>query len=165
MKIQIGITGRTAMKKHIPNFLTLLNLFCGTVAIIFSLEGNWQWAVFLVLAAAVLDFLDGLAARWLKACSETGKYLDSLTDMVTFGIVPAVMIYLIYQKLFAGGVGGIFVKPFLQWFILLSVLIVPAFSAIRLARFNVAENSTSFSGLATTAHAIFWTGIYWQIMK
>ena len=154
------------MKKHIPNFLTLLNLVCGTTAIVFSIEGNWRWAVFLILVAALFDFLDGLAARLLKAYSDVGKQLDSLADMVTFGVLPAIMLYLIYQQLFIGDLHGIFEKPFMQLIILLTVLIIPAFSAIRLARFNTAEsNGSYFFGLATPAHALFWTGIYWQIMK
>ena len=154
------------MIKHLPNALTLLNLMCGTTAIVFSIEGNWRAAVFLILLAALFDFFDGLAARLLKAYSDIGKQLDSLADMVSFGVLPAIMLYLIYQQLFIGDLQGVFAKPFLQWIVLATVLIIPAFSAIRLARFNTAEGEgTDFLGLATPAHALFWTGIYWQIMK
>ena len=154
------------MKKHIPNFLTILNLLCGTTAVVFAVEGNWRWTVYLILMAALLDFFDGFAARRLKAYSEVGKQLDSLADMVTFGVLPAIMLYKIYQQVFTGDIPGFFGIPAIQWIILSTVLIIPAFSAIRLARFNTMESDSSFfSGLATPAHALFWTGAFWQIMK
>ena len=153
------------MSRHIPNLLTLLNLACGTVAIVFALEGQWQWAVYLLLAAAVCDFLDGLAARLLKAQSETGKQLDSLADVVTFGVLPAIFIYSIFRQqclvLRTDSPGHT-----IQWLILGSVLVVPLLSAIRLARFNLQSAEGSFFlGLPTPAHALFWTGLYWQYMK
>ena len=155
------------MKRHLPNLITLLNLACGTVAIVLTLEGQWQWAVYLVLAAAVFDFLDGFAARMLNAYSETGKQLDSLADMVSFGVLPAVFIYTLFKNLFLNqpdDAGSIF--QHLQWVVLASVLLVPAFSAIRLARFNSEEDQgTFFHGLPTPAHALFWTGIFWQMMQ
>ena len=155
------------MKAHLPNLITLLNLACGTVAIIFALEGQWQWAVYLVLAASVFDFLDGFTARMLKAYSETGKQLDSLADMVSFGVAPAVFIYILFKELFLNlsHEAGTFYSQ-LQWVVLASVLIVPAFSAIRLARFNTEEDhGTFFHGLPTPAHTLFWTGIFWQFMQ
>ena len=149
------------MKRHLPNLLTLLNLSCGTVAIVLSLEGQWQWAVYLVLAASLFDFLDGFAARILKAYSETGKQLDSLADMVTFGVLPAIFIYTIFRSLLLNQDFGS-----LQWIVLISVLIVPAFAAIRLARYNIEEpGNPFFLGLPTPAHALFWTGLYWQYMQ
>jgi CDP-diacylglycerol--serine O-phosphatidyltransferase len=155
------------MKRHLPNLITLLNLACGTVAIVLTLEGQWRWAVYLVLAAAVFDFLDGMAARLLKAYSETGKQLDSLADMVSFGVLPAIFIYVIFKSLFQNqpsDAGKIY--DHLQWVVLISVLLVPAFSAIRLARFNTEEDQGAFFyGLPTPAHALFWTGIYWQFMQ
>jgi len=155
------------MKRHIPNLITMLNLACGTVAIVFTLEGQWQWAVYLVLAAAVFDFLDGFAARMLNAYSETGKQLDSLADMVSFGVLPAVFIYTLFKNLFLNqpdDAGRFYAN--LQWVVLVSVLLVPAFSAIRLARFNSEEDQgTFFHGLPTPAHALFWTGIFWQMMQ
>lgn len=155
------------MKRHIPNLLTLLNLACGTTAIVLSLEGQWQWAVYLILMASVLDFLDGFAARMLNAYSETGKQLDSLADMVTFGILPAVFIYTLFKALFLNRADGISsFHDSLQWVVLVSVLIVPALSAIRLARFNTESGDGAFfRGLPTPAHALFWTGIFWQFME
>ncbi len=155
------------MKRHIPNLLTLLNLAFGTAAIVLTLEGHWQWAVYLMLAASVLDFLDGFAARMLKAHSETGKQLDSLADMVTFGVLPATFIYTIFKALFLNRAAGL--SSFhdnLQWVVLASISLVPALSAIRLARYNAESGDGSFfHGLPTPAHALFWTGIFWQFME
>ena len=155
------------MKRHIPNLLTLLNLACGTGAIVLTLEGQWQWAVYLVLAASVFDFLDGFAARMLNAFSETGKQLDSLADMVTFGVLPAVFIYTIFKTLFLNRAEGISsFHDSLQWVVLGSVVIVPVLSAIRLARYNTnTGDGAFFHGLPTPAHALFWTGIFWQFME
>lgn len=153
------------MKKHIPNLFTLMNLSCGTVAIVFSLEGQWQWAVYLLLMAALFDFLDGTAARLLKATSETGKQLDSLADMVTFGLLPGIFIYSIFRQQFIVAEEGLYPQS-LQVLMLISVVLVPAFSAIRLARFNLEESGNGFfNGLPTPAHALFWVGLYWQIME
>jgi CDP-diacylglycerol--serine O-phosphatidyltransferase len=155
------------VKRHLPNLITLLNLACGTAAIVLSLEGQWQVAVYLVLAAAVFDFLDGFTARMLKAYSETGKQLDSLADMVSFGVLPAVFIYILFKMLFQNQPeeAGRFYDYF-QWVVLISVLLIPAFSAIRLARFNTQEDQGKFFfGLPAPAHALFWTGIFWQVMQ
>jgi len=153
------------MKKHIPNFITLLNLACGTVAIVLALEGQWQWSVYLLFLAALFDFMDGMVARMLNAGSETGKQLDSLADMVTFGVLPAIFIYTIFRQQFILAETGLY-PPFLQWTMLISVLMVPSLSAIRLARFNQGESGgTFFRGLPTPAHALFWAGLYWQFMK
>jgi CDP-diacylglycerol--serine O-phosphatidyltransferase len=155
------------MKNHLPNLLTLLNLACGTVAIVLTIEGQWQWAVYLVLVAALFDFLDGFAARMLKAYSDTGKQLDALADMVSFGVLPGVFIYTIFKALFMNQAEeSTGLHQTLQWIILGSVLIVPAFSAIRLARFSVRESEGQFfEGLPTPAHALFWTGLFWQFMQ
>ena len=153
------------MRKHIPNLFTLLNLACGSVAVVFALEGQWRWAVYLMLVSAVFDFLDGFAARLLGAGSDTGKQLDSLADMVTFGILPAVMVYAIFRQEFRLE-GGMEVPVALQWIMQGGILLIPILSAIRLARFNVrAGDSEFFSGLPTPAHALFWAGLYWQIMQ
>jgi CDP-diacylglycerol--serine O-phosphatidyltransferase len=155
------------VKRHLPNLITLLNLACGTVAIVLSLEGQWQWAVYLVLAASLFDFLDGFAARLLHAHSTTGKQLDSLADMVSFGVLPAVFIYIIFMTLFRSmpAESGRFYNH-LQWAILLSLILVPVCSAIRLARFNSEEDHGHFFyGLPTPAHTLFWTGVFWQIME
>jgi len=152
------------MKRHIPNLFTLLNLSCGTTAVVFALEGQWQWSVYLLLAGALFDFLDGMAARLLKAGSDAGKQLDSLSDMVTFGLLPAIFIYAIFKQQFILAESDLYPR-IVQWLMLISVLIVPSFSAIRLARFNLEDGGHDFfSGLPTPAHALFWTGLYWQFM-
>lgn len=154
------------MKRHLPNLITLLNLACGTAAIVFTLEGQWRWAVYLVIAASLLDFLDGFAARLLKVHSKMGKQLDSLADLVSFGVLPAVFIYVIFSTLFQNQPEdhGSFYGA-LQWVVLISVLLVPVLSAIRLARFNTEDDQGAFfHGLPTPAHALFWTGIFWEFM-
>jgi CDP-diacylglycerol--serine O-phosphatidyltransferase len=155
------------VKKQIPNLITLLNLACGTAAIVQTLEGHWRLAVYLVLAASLFDFLDGLAARLLKIRSETGKVLDSLADMVTFGVLPGLFIYTVFKEiLLRRAVESTPVWPPLQWIILGSILLVPVFSAIRLARFNTEkQDERFFLGLPTPAHTLFWTGFFWQYMR
>jgi CDP-diacylglycerol--serine O-phosphatidyltransferase len=153
------------MRKHVPNLLTMLNLACGSVAVVLALEGQWQWPVYLILAAAGLDFLDGMAARLLKAYSQIGKQLDSLADMVSFGLLPAVFIYSIFRQQFMSEVDSR-VPQALQWIMLASVLLVPVLTAIRLARFNLQDpGEPFFRGLPAPAHALFWTGLYWQVSR
>ena len=81
------------IKKHIPNAITCGNLFCGCLAIVCAFNGNLVWTAYLVGIAAVLDFFDGFTARLLKVGGEMGKQLDSLADMVTFGVVPGVVMF------------------------------------------------------------------------
>ena len=85
------------IKKHIPNAITCGNLLCGCLAIVKAFEGDLVWAAYLVGIAAVLDFFDGFAARMLKVSSPIGKDLDSLADMVTFGVVPGIVMYKLLQ--------------------------------------------------------------------
>lgn len=134
--------------KHIPNSLTCLNLLCGCVGIVFILEGYPVPAAYFVWAACVFDFFDGFAARWLKANSPIGKELDSLADMVSFGVLPSVMMYswLSSQSDHA-------YLPFIAF-------IIAVFSALRLAKFNIDERqTTSFIGLPTPANALFLTAL------
>lgn len=129
------------IRKHIPNTVTSMNLICGVVGVIVALNGNLQTAFILMLAAAVFDFLDGFAARLLKAYSETGKELDSLADDVSFGVLPSVMLYCVYGTDI----------PALRFF----PLVIAAFSALRLAKFNLDERQhSSFLGLPTPACAM-----------
>ena len=81
------------IKKHIPNFITSLNVLCGSIAVVYILKGMLSTAVFLIFLAAVFDFLDGMTARLLKAYSPIGKELDSLADMISFGLAPGLMMY------------------------------------------------------------------------
>lgn len=132
------------MKKHIPNFLTSCNLAAGCVAIVLAFEGQKEMAVYLIWLAMIFDFFDGLAARALKVSSPIGKELDSLADMVSFGVVPAVVLYqLMGEAQFA-----------------LIAFVVTIFSALRLAKFNTDDNQqTDFIGLPTPANALFLTSL------
>ena len=90
--------------KHIPNFITSLNLASGFIAIILAVNGNLTAASWLLVAAMIFDFCDGFAARLLKAYSETGRELDSLADIVSFGVAPAVIIYKLVNNSFSSGI-------------------------------------------------------------
>ena len=132
------------IKKNIPNLFTLGNLFCGCIAIVLAFEGNLIGAAYMVGIAGVFDFLDGLVARILKVNSEIGKQLDSLADVVSFGVVPGVIIFkLINQTMITSPISFF-------------GFLVTIFSAIRLAKFNIDTRQTdSFIGLPVPANAIF----------
>ncbi|QSE97937.1 CDP-diacylglycerol--serine O-phosphatidyltransferase [Fulvivirga lutea] len=130
------------MIKHIPNLITCSNLLCGCLGIVFAFQGNLEWSVYSIWAAMVFDFLDGFTARMLKVSSDIGKQLDSLADMVTFGLLPAVFLF----HLFSDDAGYLAYLSFL----------VAVFSAFRLAKFNVDDSqSDSFVGMPTPANALF----------
>jgi len=139
--------------KHVPNLITSLNLAAGFIAIIFALEGNLIISSWLILAAMIFDFLDGFSARLLKAYSLLGKELDSLADIVSFGVAPAVIIYrLLCMVSDISITSNGEILPFL---ILLSPVIMPICAGLRLAKFNNDETqTTSFKGLPTPANAL-----------
>ncbi|MBS1647756.1 MAG: CDP-alcohol phosphatidyltransferase family protein [Bacteroidetes bacterium] len=142
--------------KHIPNILTCSNLFCGCLALVQAFEGDLIWAAYWVGIAAVFDFLDGFAARLLKAASPIGKDLDSLADMVTFGVVPGVVMYLLIQISTTNTADPLSNVPYIQY----SAFVIPVFSALRLARFNNDSRQThSFIGLPTPANALFFCAL------
>jgi CDP-diacylglycerol--serine O-phosphatidyltransferase len=123
-----------------------MNLLCGALGVIFTFQGALHIAFYLMLAAAVCDFLDGFAARMLKAYSDMGKELDSLADLISFGLLPSLMLH---RRLVEGGVTG---------FLSYVPLIIVVFSALRLAKFNVDNRqSENFLGLPTPACAM-WCG-------
>lgn len=129
--------------KHIPNTITSMNLLCGTIGVICAFEGRLDAAFLLMIAAAVCDFCDGLSARMLNAYSPVGKELDSLSDLVSFGLLPAVMLR---EGSIAAGLTGI-------WTYVPLLLVV--FSALRLAKFNIDDSQTeTFRGLSTPASAM-----------
>ncbi len=131
-------------KQHIPNAITSMNLLCGVLGVIAALEGRFDWAFYLMLVGAVFDFCDGLAARALKVVSSTGKELDSLSDVVTFGVLPSVMLYELMR-----------VCTFSNSFWCYVPLLIAVFSALRLAKFNLDERQhSSFLGLPTPASAM-----------
>lgn len=136
----------------LPNMLTLGNLVAGVLALIVTLtEHDYTMALWLIIIAAVFDFLDGFAARLLKQQSPLGVQLDSLADDVTFGVVPAVVMYDLYahsSSLFA-------LDATLMHYLGYVTLIIAAFSVLRLAKFNIdTTQSAEFSGLPTPANAL-----------
>lgn len=147
---------RITMKKHIPNLITCLNVTSGALAIYMAFNGNLLLAAWLVILAMVFDFFDGFAARLLHVKSDMGKELDSLADMVSFGVMPGVMAYFLIRD----SLGMFYVGETHYWVerILSGVpLLVPAFSAYRLAKFNLDVRQThSFIGLPTPSNALFW---------
>lgn len=153
-----------SIKKHIPNFITLLNLFSGCLAVIFAVKNQLEIAAFFVFLGIFFDFFDGFAARILKVQSELGLQLDSLADMVTSGIIPGIFMYQLFNRSL-----GIHEKvneghswsDALHWFqtevhiLPLFGLIVTLASAYRLAKFNIDDNQTSsFIGLPTPANTL-----------
>ncbi len=153
------------IKQNIPNFLTCCNLLCGCLAIVRAFDGDLVWAAYLVGIAAIFDFLDGFAARFLKVSSPIGKDLDSLADMVTFGLVPGMVMFKMIGFSFSKQYFGVFLNSFVsnhelgieQYFIYSTVFAfsIVIFSAIRLAKFNNdTRQSESFIGLPTPANAI-----------
>lgn len=134
------------IRRLIPNSITCCNLLCGSIAIYLATQGAFVWAFLFILAGAIFDFFDGMSARLLNAPSPIGVELDSLADVITFGLAPSMMLCCC-------------LKPHLGWWAGLALLMA-AFSALRLAKFNVDERQhDSFIGLATPANAIFWGGI------
>ncbi|HNW57735.1 MAG TPA: CDP-diacylglycerol--serine O-phosphatidyltransferase [Bacteroidales bacterium] len=139
------------MTKHIPNFITSLNLTSGFIAITFAANGQIVTASWLILAAMIFDFMDGFSARLLKKYSEIGKELDSLADVVSFGVAPGFIIYqLLMKSLSSAPVTG------LQTVLILAVAAIMAVcAALRLAKFNIdTTQATTFRGLPTPACAI-----------
>ncbi|AXT60650.1 phosphatidylserine synthase [Aquimarina sp. AD10] len=151
------------IKKQIPNLITLLNLLCGCIAVIFGVHGNLELTAFFVMLGIGFDFFDGFAARILNAQSELGLQLDSLADMVTSGVAPGIVMYQLLSQVFG--------KPFyavpqgwdtneivmsLDWsYLSLLGLLVTLASAYRLANFNIDTRQTSsFIGLPTPANTL-----------
>lgn len=146
----------------IPNTITCLNLLSGCIAIYMCFQGSrlmgplsgFEWALTAIGCAAVFDFLDGASARLIHAYSDVGKDLDSLSDLVSFGIAPAMLmlnVMLLYST-----------TPWLCF----ATMLIPVCGAIRLAKFNNdSEQTISFRGLPIPANAIFWIGMYGWIMS
>lgn len=173
--VKTAIFGLYKMKKHIPNIITLGNLTCGLLAIVSVFNETFVLAGYLILLALVFDFADGFAARMLKVQSDLGKQLDSLADMVTFGVAPGILIFFILKLPFTEG--SYFEKNILGfhhvsseslnsfWRLVIDygiylVFLIPLMSAIRLAKFNLDESqSDQFKGLPTPASAALFASI------
>lgn len=136
-----------SIKNAIPNSFTLANLACGLLGIVWAFDGKLEAAAYLIWLAAAFDFLDGFMARILKATSEIGKQLDSLADMVTFGVLPSFIYFQLFQNQLP--------TPFTYLAFATALL-----SALRLAKFNIDEDQkTEFIGLPTPASAILVSSI------
>jgi CDP-diacylglycerol--serine O-phosphatidyltransferase len=142
--------------KHIPNFITSLNLTAGFIAILFTVTGDLTTASWFILAAMLFDFLDGLSARLLNAYSVMGKELDSLADLLSFGVAPAIMIFILLGK--SSPLYGQETEQsvsILKYLVFIIPAIMPACAALRLAKFNTDDTqSISFKGLPTPANAL-----------
>ncbi|WP_297335133.1 CDP-diacylglycerol--serine O-phosphatidyltransferase [Algoriphagus sp.] len=132
------------LKSHIPNTLTLLNLLSGIIGIHWVIEGEIFSAAWFIILSAFFDFLDGFAARMLQVTGELGKQLDSLADLVSFGVLPGFVLFSMCEQVSPGS--------WLAYF----TLTIPLFSALRLAMFNLdTRQSDRFIGLPTPANALF----------
>ncbi|MEP0132755.1 MAG: CDP-alcohol phosphatidyltransferase family protein [Eudoraea sp.] len=152
------------MKKHIPQFITMLNILCGCIATVFAVLNMLELAALFVFLGIVFDFFDGLAARLLDAQSELGVQLDSLADLITSGLVPGIVMFQLLAMSQTGGwnldLSG--TSETLTWsgfkisFLPFFGFLITLASAYRLAKFNIDENqATSFIGLPTPANALF----------
>lgn len=136
------------IKKHIPNLITLINLFCGCVAIVFVSQQDYEMAFYMVCLGIFFDFFDGFFARLFKVASPLGLQLDSLADMVTSGVVPGYVMFSMFTNS-AHELGTNSMIPFLGFIVTLG-------SCYRLANFNIDTRQTdSFIGLPTPANALF----------
>ena len=142
----------TGITNYIPNTLTSCNLISGCIATGCAMHAHYTSALLFIILGAVFDFFDGMSARALKVPMGIGKELDSLADDVTFGVAPASMVYMVCKSCsypaFLSGIAAYL--PYIAF-------IMAAFSAIRLAKFNLdTRQTTSFIGLPTPANALFW---------
>ncbi len=134
------------MKKHIPNTITCLNLISGCIATYFAFQSDCELALLFIVIGAVFDFFDGMSARLLHVSSPIGKELDSLADDITFGFAPSAIVFSFLSGLHI----HLLLLPFLAF-------VMAAFSALRLAKFNLDERQAmGFIGLPTPANALFW---------
>jgi len=163
------------ISKHIPNTLTSLNLFFGATGVLFAFQGRPDLTAWCVLIAAVFDFGDGFTARMLKAYSDIGKELDSLADLISFGLAPAAAYMSLLHFSFSGNwTLSFFELNWIEQLLLPGPIVLTVFSALRLAIFNIdTRQSESFLGLTTTAtgmfsvsmiHLIYARGNEWEIL-
>ena len=134
------------MKKHIPNTITCCNLISGCIATWFAFQSDYRMALLFIVIGAVFDFFDGMSARLLHVSSNIGKELDSLADDITFGFAPSAIVFSYLCSFHI----HLIILPFLAF-------VMAAFSALRLAKFNLDERQAlGFIGLPTPANALFW---------
>lgn len=156
------------MKKQFPNALTLCNLVCGCIAVRYALMTEFPKALLFIVLGAVFDFFDGFAARKLHVSSPIGKELDSLADNITFGFAPAAMMFILLESCL-GNVAtlhGANVHDCWYTYIKVAALLIAAFSAYRLAKFNLdSRQTTSFLGLPTPANALLTASFVMTLNK
>lgn len=141
--------------RSIPNTLTSANLFCGCIAVGYAFQNDLKSAFLFIILGAVFDFFDGLSARALNVSSAIGKELDSLADVITFGLAPATIAYSLLKHAYFPAL----LAP-IEDILAYCGFIIAIFSALRLAKFNIDERqTTSFIGLPTPANALFWGAI------
>lgn len=150
------------MRKYfgwVPNFITILNLMCGSIAIIAAFNNYLHISAILIFIAAVFDFFDGMSARLLHAYSDIGKQLDSLADIVSFGLTPSIIVYQLIREMTNVEI-TIFDQLSIETILPYVAFLIVIFSALRLAKFNIDERQTeSFVGLPTPAIAIFFASL------
>jgi len=140
------------IKRNIPNSLTCCNLICGCIATGCAFYGQYHYAVLMIIIGAVFDFFDGMVARALNVSSDIGKELDSLADVVTFGVAPSTIIFYLFHEVHCPEM-LLPIKEYLPY----TAFLMAAFSALRLAKFNLDERQhQQFIGLPTPANALFW---------
>ena len=138
--------------RQLPNAVTCCNLLCGCAATGAAFYGHLHWAIIMIIGGAVFDFFDGLTARALGVSSPIGKELDSLADVVTFGVAPSAMLFWVMHETHCPEL----LMP-LERVLPYTAFLIAAFSALRLAKFNLdTRQSTQFIGLPTPANALFW---------
>lgn len=146
------------MTKHIPNAITCCNLISGCIAAYFAFKGLYTLALQWIVIGAVFDFFDGMSARLLGVSSPIGKELDSLADDVTFGVAPSAIVFHFLNTHLSSLSSELSILTFLPYI----AFLIAAFSALRLAKFNLDERqTTSFIGLPTPANALFWGSLIW----
>lgn len=146
----------------VPNTITAMNLVCGCLAVFFAVDGQLGLAAVFIFSAAVFDFLDGFSARLLQAYSAIGKELDSLADLVSFGLAPGAIVFTLTELTLFGNNQHIqdIEASLSQWIFLLSSLVIPIAGAFRLARFNTDDRqSEEFLGMPIPANAIFFASL------
>lgn len=140
------------IKRNIPNALTCCNLICGCMATGCAFYGQYHYAFAMIILGAVFDFFDGMVARALGVSSNIGKELDSLADVVTFGVAPSSIIFHLFHEVHYPEM-LVFIKDILPF----TAFLIAAFSALRLAKFNLDERQhQQFIGIPTPANALFW---------
>lgn len=156
----MAIAGKNKWYAFVPNMVTISNLLCGACGLYFAFLHRIDIAFTLMAAGALFDFADGFVARLLKVSGELGKQLDSLADVVTFGLLPGAMIFSVQHNSITQDPSFTGSFSSFQIILLISPLIIPALSALRLAKFNIdVRQSDEFLGLPTPANALFFGSI------